>query len=266
MKEVGSTGSVLRFAGTGTAFHKDGRGSQCLLVEPRAEIPFLVDVGPTAICAMERYEWDLERVGRLFVTHLHGDHTAGWPFLLLNLGRLHRRRDAFEVCGPAGVREHLEGLASLCYGDLLTPERLGFEVHYRELEVADSRKAVAGRLRFDLVPMEHHPTSVGYRFHLEDGALAVTGDTGWCPALEELAGGSDLVVTECTSLEPIDRAHLSLREIRRNVGRLGTGRLILVHLTDEVAAALAADPIERVVAGHDGMVLPVAGPRRSTEV
>jgi len=189
---------------------------------------------------------------------LHGDHTAGWPFLLLNLGMMHQRRDAFEVYGPAGVREHLEGLARLCYGDLLTPERLGFDLIYREFEIAEAGKLAAGGLLFDLAPMEHHPTSIGYRFHLEDGAVAVTGDTGWCPALEELAGESDLVVTECTSLEPTDRAHLSLREIRKKVGRLGTGRLILVHLTDEVAAALAADPIARVVAGHDGMVFPVA--------
>lgn len=257
MEGVAATGSVLRFAGTGTAFHHDGRGSQCLLVEPRSELPFLVDAGPTAVCAMERFEWDFSRVGRLFVTHLHGDHTAGWPFVLLNLGMLQQRREAIDVFGPAGVRDHLEGLARLCYGDLLMPERLGFELRYHELAIAEARQVVTGGLRFDVAPLEHHPTSIGYRFHLEDGSVAVTGDTRWCPALEELARESDLVVVECTSLEPTEQAHLSLREIREKVGRLGRGRLILTHLTDEVAAALAADPIARIVAAHDGMVFAV---------
>lgn len=257
MEQDAAPGSLLRFAGTGTAFHHDGRGSQSLLVEPRSGSPFIVDVGPTAVCSMERFEWSLSRLTALFLTHLHGDHTAGWPFLLLNLDKQHRRREPLDLFGPVGMRRQLEGLVELCYGDLLSASLLGFEVRYHELEVAAARQLAAGDLLFDVVPLEHHPTSIGYRFHLEDGRVAVTGDTRWCPALEELAQESDLVVLECTSIEPTDQAHLSLVEIREKVKRLGRGRLILIHLTDAVASALAADPLAGVVASHDGMVFPV---------
>jgi len=235
------TASSIGFVGTGTAFHQDGRGSQSLLIAPMTEGPFLVDLGPTAIWALERFAFDYARVERLFVTHLHGDHTAGWPFLLLNLAFLHERREPLEVYGPAGVRRHLQTLATACYGDLVEPRKLEFEVNYHELEVGEAAGVAAGRGCFDVLPMEHHESSIGYRFHLEDGTVAVTGDTRWCPGLERLARGSDLLVMECTTRRPNE----------------------LVHLTDEVASALAADPIAGVVAAYDGMVLALSAAEAS---
>jgi len=247
--------SVIRFVGTGTAFHHDGRGSQSLLVEPVEAAPFQVDVGPTALCMLQRFEWDYAPLQRLFITHLHGDHIAGWPFLLLNLRFLHARTQPLSVYGPPGVRDCLEDLARLCYGDLLDPEHLGFEVLYHELQRTEARGLSASGQCFDVVPMEHHESSIGYRFQLRDASVAVSGDTAWCGDLELLAEGSDHLVVECTSLERTKLSHVSLEEVRDGIGRLGGCRVVMIHLPDEVAAALAADPIPRVVAGYDGMVL-----------
>jgi ribonuclease BN (tRNA processing enzyme) len=261
-----TVGSV-QIAGSGTAFHQDGRGSQCLLVQPTSSAPFLVDLGPTAICGMERYGFDYARVARVFVTHLHGDHTAGWPFLLLNLRFVHGRVEPLDLVGPLGARRHLQRLSATCYGDLLEPKRLGFEIRYHELQVGavDGLEVAGGR--FDLVPVEHDPSSIGYRFHLEEGSLAVTGDTRWCSGLERLASGTDLLIMECTTVRRTELSHVSLEELREKANRLGTRRVVLVHLGDEVAAALAADPIAGIVAGYDGMVVPLAegGPVSQTE-
>jgi len=108
----------IRFLGTGNAFNADGRGSQSLWLEAAGEPALLVDAGPTALCAMERFGEDCQRLDRLFVTHLHGDHTAGWPFLLLHHVFLGRRERGFTVHGPAGTQNLLEGLAGHCYGEL----------------------------------------------------------------------------------------------------------------------------------------------------
>jgi ribonuclease BN (tRNA processing enzyme) len=87
--------------------------------------------------------------------------------------------------------------------------------------------------------------------------IGVSGDTGWCDRLERLARGSDVLILECTSRRAEAEVHLSLDEIRRNAGRLAAERIVLVHLTDEVAEALAIDPIPRVSAAHDGMLLAI---------
>ncbi len=245
----------LQFLGTGTAFHTDGRGSQCILVQPAPPAPpFLVDLGPTAMAAVMRMGVDLERLGRLFITHLHGDHVAGWPFLLLHLNFVERRSRPLDVHGPEGVRGCLEGLMQLCYRDIVEGTGLGFEIRYHELPVTTGSGLDGGPFRFDVLPMDHHPSSIGYRFDLGGRTLGVTGDTRWCANLEALARGSDVFLIECTSVNRVEQAHISLVELRERVDSLGDRRIVLVHLPDEVAAGLAADPIPRVVASHDGMI------------
>jgi ribonuclease BN (tRNA processing enzyme) len=245
----------VQFLGTGTAFHHDGRGSQCVLVRSGHAGAFLVDVGPTALAAVMRYGVPTPLLDRLFVTHLHGDHVAGWPFLLLHLRFIDGRRRPLEVHGATGLRACLEGLAGLCYGDLLAEGRLGFEVVYRELPVAPALERAAGSVRFDALPMDHHPTSLGYVFDLDGCRVAVSGDTRWCPNLERLARSADYLILECTTLAAEGPAHVSLEEIREGIGRLGGCELVLVHLPDEVAAALSEDPLPRVVTAYDGLVL-----------
>lgn len=244
--------------GTGTAFHSDGRGSQAILLEDASIGSLLVDIGPTAMCAMTRYGVDYERIDRLFVTHLHGDHVAGWPFFVLNLALEKRRTRPFDVWGPVGVRDSLEGLVGLCYGEIVSEAKRSFEVRYHELALEERSGIDAGRgLALDVLPMRHHPTSIAYRFLWDARSVAVTGDTGWCENLERLARGSRWLLAECTWREEGPGPHLSLAELRRGRERLGDCEILLVHLTDEVAAALAAQPIRGVSATRDGLELPL---------
>ncbi len=246
----------IRFLGTGNAFNLGGRLSQAILAQPTGGSPFLVDMGPTTILAMERLGLDADVLDRIFVTHLHGDHTAGWPFLLLTMACLRKRVRPLDIYGPQGIRQTLETLASACYGDIFAGDREMFEIRYHEVPVAEDQGRVAGEdLRFDVVPMEHHPSSIGYRFHSGDRSVGITGDTRWCSGLEKLAERSDVFVVECTSIERQSYAHVSLDELRSARHRLATERVDLVHLMDSIEEALARHPIPGVVAATDGWLL-----------
>jgi hypothetical protein len=63
-----------------------------------------------------------------------------------------------------------------------------------------------------------------------------------------------VLLLECTGVTAGPGAHLALDQVRAGIERLGRGQLLLVHLTDEVAAELARDPIPRVLATYDGFV------------
>jgi len=248
----------LVFLGTGNAFNSDGRGSPSIWLEPREGPPCLVDAGPTALAAMEEYGLSPDAVEKVFFTHLHGDHTAGWPFLLLHAAFVARRSRPIEVFGSCGTKAQLEQLAASCYPELVAADRLRFPVRYHELPVAKATGiAVAPGLTVDIVPMEHHPSSIGYRFHCGGLSLGVSGDTGWCPDLEELGRGCDALIVECSSVEKQKYAHVSLEELRANRSRLGAPQVVLVHLSDAVVRALDADPIPGVRATHDGLQLDI---------
>lgn len=241
------------FLGTGNAFNTDGRGSQSIWIEPSGGSPLLVDVGPTAVASMARLGLSPGRVDVVLFTHLHGDHIAGWPFLLLHDVFVGKRTAPLRVFGPTGSRTRLEALAVACYEDLVTEEGLAFPLEVRELAVEPAQGIEDGHgRRFDVVPLEHHPTSIGYRVHAGGRAIAVTGDTRWCPGLEELARGVDLLIVECSSVRRQAYAHVSLEELREGIGRLGSGRIALVHLDDEVARAVRDAPIPGVTAMRDG--------------
>jgi ribonuclease BN (tRNA processing enzyme) len=244
---------LIQFLGTGNAFNTDGRGTQSILFAPEAASPFLVDIGPTAVHSMVRFDVDWRKIDRLFLTHLHGDHTAGWPFLLLNMVILDRRTRPFDVFGPEGTQSCLDGLANHCFRDVLV--RQSFDVRYHEISVSE-QEGVQGRhgMQFDVLPMDHHATSIGYRFHVDGAVIAVTGDTAWCENLERLAASSQVLISECTSVQPEAPGHLSLEEIRKGRRGLGADQVLLVHLTDAVAEDLARDPVPNLLATYDGMI------------
>ena len=148
--------------GSGNAFSQDGRGAQALLLRWEPGRATLVDVGPTILMRWPE-ELDFGEIGELCLTHLHGDHIAGWPFLRLRLMLLEGREAALPIWGPKGSGATLEALCELCYRELL--ERPGFALELHELEVEASGPHRLGDGRsLSVVPMSHHPSSLGLRF------------------------------------------------------------------------------------------------------
>ena len=76
-------GVRVTFLGSGDAFAGGGRFQACLHLAGGAD-PLLLDCGATTLVALKRADIDPSSVGFVALSHLHGDHFAGLPWLILD--------------------------------------------------------------------------------------------------------------------------------------------------------------------------------------
>jgi len=207
----------LLFIGSGNAFAPASCWSGFLLNER-----YLFDAPPSALYALKQANADLDKLDVILLSHFHGDHFFGLPFLLLEYAypgaagvRASRRTRDLTIVGPPGVAEKVEALIALAYPNLLTRD-LGFARRYVEIE--PGRSAEAAGLRIEALQMNHaidtFPLSLGYRVETGGRRAAYTGDTAWTDALVELGHGAEVFVTDCNYPSGFNNPeHLSLDEI-----------------------------------------------------
>ena len=130
----------IRFVGSGDAFGSGGRWQTCIHLSAEGQA-LLVDCGATSLVALKAQGLDPHAVGAVAVTHLHGDHFGGLPFLILD-GQFSHRTAPLLVAGPPGTRVRLtEAMETLFPGSSRAPRR--FPVQVTEL-AADGTPAKLG--------------------------------------------------------------------------------------------------------------------------
>ena len=80
----------LTIIGSGDAFGSGGRFNTCFLIEtPDKKV--LLDFGASSLVALKARQIDPNSIDGIILSHLHGDHFGGLPFLLLDAQFLARR-------------------------------------------------------------------------------------------------------------------------------------------------------------------------------
>lgn len=253
-------------AGSGDAFGSGGRMQMCIAVCEHASPAsvdsgvLLVDCGATSLVALRRAGVEPQAVEAVVLTHLHGDHFAGLPFLILDGQFSHRDRDLI-IAGPPGTYQRLhDAMETLFPGSAAAPRRFSVTVK----EYADTAPGEAVQFAgFGVTPVEvrHAAGSPAYglRIVTAEAVLAYSGDTEWTPALIDLANGADLFLCEGYSHRRI-RWHLGIEDLARHRSQLGCRRLVLVHMSPD-ALDSSLDGQHAWVRAYDGWhtVLPSPG-------
>ncbi len=248
----------LTVLGSGDAFNSEGRGNACYLLRDALGAA-CVDFGPTGLMQLKALGADPNDIDTIYLTHLHGDHFGGMHLFLVDAEYSARRQRPLAICGPRGVRAHLEQWFALAFGKAAPDRR--FEQQFIEFGPGEVRE-VHGR-RVTALPMAHMQASdlcLGYRFDLPDARIALSGDTAWTEALIELSRDTDLFVCDCTEASGHSPQHLTWEVLAPQVERLQTRHLLLSHLGSSMRRAAPCIEGGRVSLAEDGLCLRIGAP------
>ena len=184
----------FEFLGTGNAFLPQGRFHSLLLVDEE----ILIDTPPTALASLRRRELTSSDIKTIMITHWHGDHFFGFPFLVLDQKYISDREanQKLNVHCPENGTEKLKEICELAYpGSLL--ERMENNVIFNEKPNGE----ILGVNGWNFERFEVFHDEVvdphGYLLTHESGfRLMHTGDSGPCESIESRIIGCDVVVIE----------------------------------------------------------------------
>jgi ribonuclease BN (tRNA processing enzyme) len=240
----------LRFVGCGDAFGSGGRSNTCFHVTGEG-VNFLIDCGASSLPALKRLGIARDAIDLILITHFHGDHFAGLPFLLLD-AQFSRRTRPLVIAGPEGIEMRLtQVMEALFEHSSKTQQR--FELSVVALEPEQTRSF--GAVNVTPFPVVHGYSGgpfLGYRIAAEGRIIAYSADTEWTETLVPLARDADLFIAEAYYYDKIVKNHLSLTTLEAHLGEIGPKRLILTHMSDDMLARL--DTLGHTAA-HDGMII-----------
>ncbi|MFM7357066.1 MAG: MBL fold metallo-hydrolase [Sediminibacterium sp.] len=201
----------LVMIGTGTPFADPDRSGPSLAIVVN-ESAYVVDCGPgvvrrAAAIAQKRGITALkpDRLKRLFVTHLHSDHTAGYSDFILTPAVLDRN-EPIQVIGPPGIRRMTKHLLKAFSEDmeirikgLEMGNAEGYKVEVKEVtqgEVYRDEHLIVEAFEVQHGSWRH---ALGYRFTTKDKVIVVSGDCTYSESLIAMARGCDILVHEVFS-------------------------------------------------------------------
>ena len=234
----------VRFLGTGDPFADGGRMQSCILLEGGPG-RLLLDCGATSLLAMERFGIDPASIDAVVVSHFHGDHIGGLPFLIMESrfnveqgwGRPARARPLL-VAGPPGTEERVRRMTELlayesAFTQMVERGMLAF------VTLAPGLERTVGAASVAAFPVRHTPEAIALRVSYGGRTIAYSGDTAWTDALLQVAADADLFICQVYTFDLPTDSMLSYRVLREHRAALTCRRMVLTHIGGDMQQHIA---------------------------
>ena len=223
------------------------------------DTPYIVDFGPglvrQAAALSPRYKGpikglDVKNIKTAFLTHLHSDHTTGYPDLILTPWVM-GRNEPLKVFGPEGTQKMTDHILE-AYADDIKYRLYGAEPANNEGWRVNVREFMNEGVIYSDDNVEVHafkikhgtwPNAWGFKFITPDKVIVISGDTAPCKKIAEYAKDADILVHEVYSQKGFDKRsdfwqnyhskqHTSTLELGELAAKTKPKLVVLYHVLD----------------------------------
>jgi len=265
--------------GTGTPNAEPDRSGTSIAIIVNG-MSYIIDCGPGVVRrASAAYQagvkgLELSNLKIAFITHLHSDHTVGYPDLIFTSWVL-ERNEPLEVYGPPGIRSMTEHILKAYEEDIkvriegLEPINTeGYKVNVHE--IGSGLIYEDENVRVKSFPVKHGSWkyAYGFRFETPDRIIVISGDTVPTDTIIKNAKGCDVLIHEVYAEAWFKKrehewkkyhasSHTSSRELAEIANKVKPGLLILYHqlhsgtTEEELLKEIREIYSGKVVYGHD---------------
>ena len=233
---------------------------------------YVIDAGDGVSEQLAKAGVSLAQVKAVVLSHLHFDHTAGL-FGIISLRWQTSITSPLMIYGPPGTKQLVDGILSSMGPAVAAGYAYPGEVH-RPFEPGITVVEIHNGASFDLgtthvtaVKNTHYTfppgstdearfQSLSFRFATPGRVIAYTGDTGVSPAVEKLAKGADLLVSEMIDYDGV------VAEIRRESPNMPAAALdgLERHLRDHHLTPQQVGELARVAGVKEVVTTHLSGP------
>jgi len=236
--QTADTGFRVVLLGTGTPNPRPDRFGPSTLVQAGSE-RFVFDCGRSCTTRLWQLAIPTGTV-KLFITHLHSDHTVGIPDLWLTgflTNPYGRRSGPFQVWGPAGTAAMMARLRQAYDADIqIRKPTDGFEIDANDFTEgvvyeANGARVTAFKVSHDDVD------AYGFRIDYQGHSVVLSGDTGPSEKFVAHARGADVVVHEvgmsssAAGRETVGKLHSTPEQAGAEFTRIGPKLAVYSHFS-----------------------------------
>jgi ribonuclease BN (tRNA processing enzyme) len=261
--------------GTGTPNADPDRSGPSLAIVVD-DVSYIVDCGPgvvrrAAAAGLKGVEGlNPNKLNRLFITHLHSDHTTGYADFILTPAVL-ERAGPVEVFGPKGIKEMNDHILAAYRQDydirifgLEKGDSLAYKVNVHELQPGIIYKDSLVEVHAFSVKHGSWEEAYGFKFTTPDKSIVVSGDCTYSESVAQMCNGCDILVHEVYSVDGYSRRpekwkvyhkdfHTSSLDLAKLANQAKPKLLVLTHqlIWDSTEEKL----LEEIRSGYAGKVV-----------
>ena len=235
----------LKMIGTGSI--GASRRSASTLIDNK----ILVDCGNGIVKTMINEGVSVKDIDVLLITHFHGDHFLDIPFLITQR-ILDDATNELKIYGPKGLTQLVKDLYVLTFHSSSYDEKIEeANITFIEYEALNTMEVLSGYY-VTPVEVEHGDLKPSYGFVMkhDNHIISFSGDSSYCPSINELVKSSELSVLDTTFISG-NLKHMGLDNVETLIYRFNK-KIIPTHMDDLTRAEIQRRNINNIILLDDG--------------